>query len=69
MEIIASALFNTFEINPVAPTRLRVLNLSRNVIHKEGAKMLAPALEGNKSLHVLDLSQCKIGVSGTQAIA
>lgn len=56
MEIIASALFNTFEINPVAPTRLRVLNLSRNVIHKEGAKMLAPALEGNKSLHVLDLS-------------
>jgi hypothetical protein len=36
---------------------------------KEGAKTLAQALEGNKSLEVLDLSQCKLGVSGTYAIA
>jgi Ran GTPase-activating protein (RanGAP) involved in mRNA processing and transport len=65
MEIIATALFNNFEVNPVGVTRLRILNLSRNVMNKEGAKILAPALEGNKSLQVLDLSQCKIGVSGT----
>jgi len=36
---------------------------------KEGAKTLAFALEGNTTLEVLDLSQCKLGVSGTHAIA
>lgn len=46
-----------------------MLNLSRNNIQKEGAKILAYALEGNASLEVLDLSQCKLGVSGTVSIA
>lgn len=45
------------------------LNLSRNEIMKEGAKVLAAALEENNSLRMLDLSQCKIGVSGTYVIA
>lgn len=55
--------------NPVAKARVRVLNLSRNDIMKEGAKVLALALEGNDSLEVLDISQCKLGVSGTVTIA
>jgi len=37
---------------------LRVLNLSKNPFQKDGAKILAPALEGNKTIEVLDLSQC-----------
>lgn len=32
-------------------------------------KILAPFIEANTSIRVLDLSQCKIGVSGAQAIA
>ena len=55
--------------NPTGISQVRVLNLSRNKIMKEGAKTLAPALEGNKSLEVLDLSQCDLGVSGTKTIA
>lgn len=43
--------------------------MRRNIIGKEGAKTLAYALEENKSLELLDLSQCKLGVSGTVAIA
>jgi len=43
--------------NPVGPCKsLMILNLSRNDIGKEGAKLLAPALEENKSLEFLDLS-------------
>jgi hypothetical protein len=42
--------------NPYGQSHLRVLNLSRNMIMKEGAKILAAALEGNKTLEVLDLS-------------
>jgi Ran GTPase-activating protein (RanGAP) involved in mRNA processing and transport len=36
---------------------------------KEGAKTLALAIEENKSLRSLDLSQCKLGVQGTYVIA
>lgn len=55
--------------NPFGRSQVRVLNLSRNTIMKEGAKILASALEENDSLEVLDLSQCKLGVSGTVSIA
>lgn len=65
MELFTHSLYK----NPTGNTTIRVLNLSRNLFVKEGAKTLALALEGNKSLEVLDLSQCKLGVSGTQAIA
>jgi hypothetical protein len=65
MELLATCLHN----NPHKESRIRALNLSKNAILKEGAKILAPALAGNKSLEVLDLSQCNLGVSGTVAIA
>jgi Ran GTPase-activating protein (RanGAP) involved in mRNA processing and transport len=65
MELLSYALHQ----NPKGKSRVRVLNLSRNNIMKEGAKILAAALEGNASLEVLDLSQCKLGVSGTVSIA
>eukprot|EP00347_Sterkiella_histriomuscorum_P023864 403333121 len=65
MELLQYALHQ----NPVALSHIRVLNLARNNIQKEGAKTLALALEGNTSVLTLDLSQCKLGVSGTQAIA
>lgn len=35
---------------------LKILNLSRNYIGIECAKLLAPALEANKSIEYLDLS-------------
>jgi len=35
---------------------LKILNLSKNFIGIEGAKLLAPALEANKSIEYLDLS-------------
>ena len=56
--------------NPVSPCKtLKILNLSKNDITKEGAKILAPALEENKSLEYLDLSQNRLGVYGMQLIA
>jgi Ran GTPase-activating protein (RanGAP) involved in mRNA processing and transport len=55
--------------NPYGKSTVRVLNLSRNKIMKEGAKTLALALEDNKTLEVLDISQCELGVSGTKSIA
>lgn len=54
IEIFSTSIHN----NPVAETHLRVLNLSKNPLTKEGAKILITALEGNKSIEVLDLSQC-----------
>lgn len=55
--------------NPTGKSTVKVLNLSRNKIMKEGAKVLAPALESNQTLEVLDLSQCDLGVSGTKTVA
>lgn len=52
LELIATSIFE----NPVSETKLRVLNLSNNAIQKDGAKALAAALEGNKSIEALDLS-------------
>ena len=52
MELISTCIYQ----NPIAPTRLRVLNLRKNQIMKDGAKTLAAALEGNNSIEVLDLS-------------
>jgi len=69
MELFSTCLYNQIEGFPYQQTKIRVLDLSRNVITKEGGKVLAPALAGNKTLEVLDLSQCKLGVSGTVAIA
>ncbi len=55
-ELFATCLYNQLENYNLPQTKIRVLNLSRNNLTKEGAKILAPALEGNKSLEVLDLS-------------
>jgi Leucine-rich repeat (LRR) protein len=65
MELVSFGLHQ----NPFGRSQLRVLNLSRNNIMKEGAKTLAAALEGNDMLEALDLSQCKLGVSGAVSIA
>lgn len=66
MELFAVALSN----NPKGECKLKELNLSQiPTIMKEGAKLLAPGLAVNKSLVSLDLSQCKMGVSGVVHIA
>lgn len=49
--------------------QLKALNLSKNSLGKEGAKILAEAIMPNKTLQVLDISKNFIGVSGAQAIA
>lgn len=56
MELIGNCLYNEIPDLGIKQTKVRVLNLSRNNLTKEGAKILALALEGNKSLEVLDLS-------------
>ena len=49
---------------------LKVLNLARNALRKEGAQALATALsEEGMALEHLDLSGNKIGVSGAKAMA
>jgi Ran GTPase-activating protein (RanGAP) involved in mRNA processing and transport len=44
--------------------QLKVLDLSKNNLDKEGAKVLASILPFNNVLEVLDLSKNKMGVSG-----
>ena len=44
--------------------QLKVLDLSKNNLQKEGIKMLAEVLPHNYVLEVLDLSKNNIGVSG-----
>ena len=44
--------------------QLRVLDLSKNNLDKEGAKVLASVLPYNNVIEVLDLSKNAIGVSG-----
>ena len=51
-ELLANCIHN----NPIRESKIRVLNLSKNPMMKEGAKLLAPALEGNKTIEILDLS-------------
>ena len=56
--------------NPVSPcSKLQVLNLAKNSITQQGAKLLAPALEVNKSIEFLDVSQNALGVYGVVLIA
>lgn len=55
--------------NPVGPCKIKTLNLSKNQIMKEGAKLLAPSLAVNKSIIHLDLSSTKLGVSGVFRIS
>lgn len=43
MELMSYAL----HLNPVGTPQIKVLNLSRNTFMKEGAKIIATALEGN----------------------
>jgi len=60
MEIFAHAIGQ----NPVGDCQIRVLNLSKNMLDKEGCKLFNAALAFNKSIIHLDLSKCKMGVSG-----
>lgn len=55
--------------NPLAKTSIKVLNLSKNHINKEGGKILAEVLAKNGTLEALDLSGNLLGVSGTKALA
>jgi len=55
--------------NETGVCKWKTLDLSRNKLTKEGAKLLAPAIEFNKSLISLDLSSCKFGVSGVKSLA
>jgi len=52
--------------NPLGPCKkLQILNLSKNQIGIEGAKMFASALEHNKTIQFLDLSENELQVYGT----
>lgn len=60
MELFAHAIGQ----NPVGDCQIRVLNLSKNLLDKEGCKLFNAAIAFNKSIVHLDLSKCKMGVSG-----
>lgn len=47
---------------------IKYLNLARNDLQKEGAKVIAQLLEVNQTVQHLELSGNKIGVSGGKAI-
>lgn len=49
--------------------QLKVLDLSKNNLDKEGAKVLASILPYNNVLEVLDLSKNRMGVSGADELA
>ena len=55
--------------NPIGACQLQVLNLSKNLLDKDGCKTLSAALAWNKSLIHIDLSKCKMGVSGAKVLA
>jgi Ran GTPase-activating protein (RanGAP) involved in mRNA processing and transport len=50
-------------------SKIQVLNLSRNNLKKEGAKILSTIFEKNNILQVLDVSHNFLGVSGAKSIA
>jgi len=60
MELFAFAIGQ----NPVGACKIQNLNLSKNLLDKEGCKLFNAALAHNKSIVHLDLSKCKMGVSG-----
>ena len=45
-------------------SQIKVLNLSKNNLGREGMKALAEVLPHNNILEVLDLSKNRMGVSG-----
>ena len=49
--------------------QLKVIDLSKNNLTKEGIKQLAQVLPNNNVLEVLDLSKNNIGVSGADELA
>jgi len=49
--------------------RIRVLDLQKNAIGKEGVKALASVFETNKQLEYIDLSGNAIGIAGAQVLA
>jgi len=54
--------------NPFGQSKVESLHLQQNLLTKEGAKLLAPALATNTSLRYLNLDSCKLGVSGMKSI-
>ena len=59
-------------LDPTRPnytSNIRVLNLARNNLGKEGVKTLAAIFEKNHTIEALDLSGNKFGVSGAQTLA
>lgn len=55
--------------NHYGESKITSLSLTQNPdIKGDGAKFLAPALKVNKSLITLNLSSCKLGVSGMVSI-
>lgn len=64
MELFAYAIGQ----NPVGECKITHLNLSQNMLDKEGCKLLNDALAHNKSIRFLDLSKCKMGVSGIKSL-
>merc|ERR1719446_1711980 len=65
MEFMAYALGK----NPMGDCQISRLNIRKSPFGKEGAKLLGPALALNKSLVHIDLSSCKLGVSGMYQFA
>jgi hypothetical protein len=65
IELVSVAL----SLKPYPCKNLQILNLAKNMITKDGAKLLAPALEENKTLKYIDLSQNNLGVYGITLIA
>ena len=56
--------------NPFGDSKIVSLMLQQNKsIGKEGAKLLAPALQSNTTLRFLNLDSCRIGVSGMKNLA
>lgn len=54
---------------PDLESKIKVLNISKNKLGKEGAKLLAEVIEHNSFLEVIDISKNSIGVSGAQALS
>jgi Ran GTPase-activating protein (RanGAP) involved in mRNA processing and transport len=65
MELFAFAIGQ----NPVGACKIKSLNLSKNLLEKEGWKLLTSALAHNKSIVHLDLSKCNMGVSGVKTLS
>ena len=65
-EVMSYCLKNRFDFS-----KLKILNLSRNQLYKDGAKAISNSLSENTNIPIekLDLSANKIGVSGTKALA